>query len=278
MKLSICHYSFHRRWEKEKWTPLRLCEEVKALGIEAVDFHARLLGKMDGVVEEIKRALSKTGLALSGLSLSTDFNLEDPEAQQKMIKNTIDWMRVAAEVEAPVSRIFGGYLANRLEIDEETRKAVYQRLIDALGTVAREAEKLGLVLALENHGGLPCTGEEQVEVIEAVGSQYLRATIDVGNYLQGGQEAVDGTRAAAKYCAYVHFKDYKKYPDPQMPWGWNIEPCTVGKGDVDHLGCLRELQAVGYDGYIALEYEGKDDEAVGVPESVEFMKSVVAKL
>lgn len=278
MRISICHYSFHRRWKEERWTPERLCEEVKALGVDAVDFHAGLLGEIEGAAVKIKTALAKTGLTLSGLSLSTNFNLEDSEAYEEMIEHTLAWMRVASEVEAPVSRIFGGSLKDRLKLDEKTRKEAFNRVVDALERLSKEAEKLGLVLALENHGGLPCTAEEQVEMIEEVGSKYLRATIDIGNYMAGGQEAVDGTRIAAKYCAYVHFKDYKKQPDPSFPWGWSIQPCTVGKGDVDHLGCLKELKAVGYDGFVALEYEGPDDERVGVPESLAFMKKVMERV
>ena len=44
MRKAICHYSFHRRYAEEKWTPARLVQEVKALGAEGIDFHARLLG------------------------------------------------------------------------------------------------------------------------------------------------------------------------------------------------------------------------------------------
>jgi|GEM_PF-2330825 hypothetical protein len=34
MKLSVCHYSFHRRWKEESWTLERLCEEAKSLGVK----------------------------------------------------------------------------------------------------------------------------------------------------------------------------------------------------------------------------------------------------
>ncbi len=44
MKLAICHYSFHRRWAQESWDVDRLTDEVKALGVEGIDYHARLLG------------------------------------------------------------------------------------------------------------------------------------------------------------------------------------------------------------------------------------------
>jgi len=175
-----------------------------------------------------------------------------------------------------VSRIFGGSLAKEKRTDPAARRAAMPRIVNALGEVTREAEKLGLVLALENHGGLPCTGEEQVDVIKAVGSPKLRATIDVGNYMAGGQEGVDGTRVAAGCCAYVHFKDFKKVPDQSTPWGWGTQACVVGQGVVDHLACLEVLKQSGYDGFIALEYEGPEDEKTGVPASVRFMDKVMA--
>jgi len=273
LQASICHYSFHRLWKQEGWDTHRLCQEVHSCGVRAVDFHAGLLGEKEGVVERIRPALKETGLELSGLSLSTNFSIRDPEAYRQMIKDTREWMRIAAELEAPASRIFGGSFDRTLPAAEynEARK----RVVDALAALATEAEELGLILALENHGGLPCTGEEQVDMIEEVGSDSLRATIDVGNYMACGQEAEAGTRAAARYCAYVHFKDFRKRADDSKPWGWTVESCTVGQGDVDHVACLQELKEAGYDGFIALEYEGPGDERAGVRESIEYMKGIM---
>ena len=39
-----------------------------------------------------------------------------------------------------------------------------------------------------DHGGLPCTAQEQIDAIKAINSPSLRATIDVGNYMSGGEE------------------------------------------------------------------------------------------
>ncbi|MBC7320100.1 sugar phosphate isomerase/epimerase, partial [bacterium] len=57
-----------------------------------------------------------------------------------------------------------------------------------------------------------------------------------------------------------------------------IEPCTIGEGDVDQLGCLKVLKDSGYDGYVALEYEGPENEKTGVPKSLEFIKNILSKL
>jgi len=246
MKKAICHYSFHRRWDAEKWNPDRLAEEVKKLGVEGVDFHVRYLGNPADAPALIKNAIAKHGRELSGLSMSNDFNKTDPAEFKQQVDTVKTWLAVAAKVQAPVSRVFGGHLPPEKRANQAEKAAGRQRIIDALGQVVREAEKLGVVLALENHGGLPCTGQEQVDVIETINSPNLKATIDVGNYMQGGQEGHEGTRIAADYCAYVHFKDFIKMPDKSVPWGWNIQACTVGDGNVDHRACGEILRMPGY--------------------------------
>lgn len=276
MKTSVCHYSFHRVWKANNWTCEQLAGEVKALGCEGIDFHAGLLGSSVGAVEKIMSAVRRTGLTLSGLSLSNNFNQEDPIVFEQQIDVVKEWLRVASEVQAPVSRIFGGAL--KLRNNQEAYKKGFKRIIQALEQVVKDAEKLGVILALENHGGLPCTGEEQVRVIEAIHSPYLRATIDVGNYLQGGQEGHVGTALAAPYAAYVHFKDFQKTTakDSSAPWG--LKACVLGRGDVDHLQCLKVLHQTGYRGFIALEYEASDDEKQGVSQSLTYLNRLMKQL
>jgi len=273
MRKSICHYSFHRTWKAENWTCERLAEEVKKLGVEGIDFHASMLKTPADAPARIRSALAKTGLTLSGLSLGNNFNQADPQALRQGIDTVKQWIQVAAEVRAPVSRIFGGGIRDRSNTSELQQG--FRRIMDALGEVVQEAEKLGVILALENHGGLPCTGEEQLEVINKINSPHLRATIDVGNYLQGGQEGHEGTRIAAPVAAYVHFKDMHKKPPTKPGQRWDLESCIVGQGDVDLRQCLEVLKKAGYDGFIALEYEGSEDERIGVPQSVDFMNRVM---
>ncbi|NLB56838.1 MAG: hypothetical protein GX811_13950, partial [Lentisphaerae bacterium] len=87
MKISICHYSYHRRWANEKWDAIRLAEEVKALGADAVDFHAGMLADPDAAPELILTALEKTGVELSGLSMSNNFSDKDPDKRRAQIDN-----------------------------------------------------------------------------------------------------------------------------------------------------------------------------------------------
>lgn len=274
MKLAMCHYSLHRRWKDEAWDVDRLTDEVQALGVEGIDYHVRLLGEPESAVERITAALERTGLTLSGLSMSNDFNLPDATEFDAHVEDTLQWLRIAEQLRAPACRIFGGHVDRS---DPAAIDAGLERVLRALRSLAPEAEGMGLVLALENHGGLPCTAEEQVQVLEEVGSPAVRATVDVGNYMQGGQDPVAATRVAAGYAAYVHVKDNKTLDTPSER-GRTYEACTIGDGAVDIPGCLRVLKSAGFDDYVALEYEGTEPEQTGVPRSVDYMRGVVADL
>jgi sugar phosphate isomerase/epimerase len=273
MKTAICHYSYHRIWDSQGWDCLKLAETIGSLGVDGIDFHARLLGDPADAAERIRKALQATGLTLSGLSLSTNFNHADPEARKREEDGILPWLRVAADVKAPVSRIFGGHMKDRS--DRSSLQQGLRWIVESLKAVAEQAEKLGVVLALENHGGLPCTGQEQIEVIRTVNSPALRATVDLGNYLVCGQEGVEGTRIAAEYAAYVHVKDCRKVPDGSRKWGWRPESCVLGRGDVDIAGCLAELRKKDYQGFLALEYEAEDNELTGVAESIQHLKTLL---
>ena len=47
---------------------------------------------------------------------------------------------------------------------------------------------------------------------------------------------------------------------------------------IDKAGVLEILDGAGYDGYVALEYEGPEDELAGVPESVDFVRKALKGL
>ena len=275
MKEAMCHYSFHRRYTEENWDLSRLAAEVKALGMPAVDFHVRYLGDPTDAKPRIEKALADNGLVLAGLSMSNDFGVDGETALREQVEAVKTWLRVAAEVQVPVSRIFG---SNPKPADDEGRKQVTGRVLRCLEEVVEEAEKVGVVLGLENHGGVPALAEEQVALITAINSPSLKATIDIGNYLHAGQEPEKGTKIAVKTVAYVHIKDYRKVPDTSSPQGWTVEAASVGEGDVNVPACLKVLKEAGYDGFIGLEYEGLEDERTGVPKSVSYLRKCLKEL
>jgi L-ribulose-5-phosphate 3-epimerase len=273
MRKAICHYSFNRRWKNEQWTPDRLAGEAKKLGAEGIDFHCGLLGDPATAAERIQSAVANHGLAFCGLALSCDFNVTEASQLNEQVENIKKWLTVAAKVKAPVCRVFGAWLSPENRLLPTTKATVWSRVMKGLESVLREATKYGVVLGLENHG-LPGTGEEQAEIIRTFHSPFLKATIDVGNYLLSGQESAIGMEKVLEHAVYVHWKDYKKIPDSNFPWGWRAERCTIGEGDVNHKACWEILKQSNYKNFIALEYEGPEDEETGVPKSFTFLNKL----
>lgn len=273
MKISICHYSYHRTFAAERWSCKRLVEEIEKFGVQGIDFHAGLLARAgigpDKAANEIITALKGSSLELSGLSMSNNYNQATKKEIDQQVNAVIEWLWVAAEIKAPACRIFGGHVSNR--DDKHEMKKGFKNIYYGIEKTLKEAEKLGIILALENHGGLPCTGEEQVEVIKKFNSGNLRATIDVGNYMQGGQTGDAGSRIAAPYACYVHFKDFKKSDTG------TLTGCTLGEGLVNHETCLRSLKDAGYAGFIAIEYEGSEEERIGLKKSADYTRKVIDK-
>ena len=263
MKYALCHYSLHRTCEAEKLDCLGVANAAKELGFQAVDFHARLLGDIEQAKKDIPAALAETGLELSGLSLGNNFALENKQELQEQIDTVLAGIDLAAAVGAPVSRIFGGHLHPEDRAKPDVLKASFDRIIDALNIVVQAAEKSGVVLALENHGGLPASADEQIAVLEAINSPNLKATIDVGNYMQVKENGHESLRKVVDYAAYIHFKDNH--------WDTPIKACTLGDGDVDLAACLSILDEANYQGYIAIEYEGYEEERLGIRRSMEYL-------
>ena len=130
-RASVCHYSFHRLWREEGWDCDRLCQEVAAAGSEGVDFHQSLTGDPNTARARIAKALEKSGLALSGISLGNNFNKPDESEIAEQLEATRTWIDIASDLKAPACRVFGG---GGLEGD---RRAQLDRTVDAL----KEARK-----------------------------------------------------------------------------------------------------------------------------------------
>jgi len=97
----------------------------------------------------------------------------------------------------------------------------------------------------------------------------LKLTFDNGN-ASTGEDQLASLRACADDIVHVHFKDWERSETPvdgmrQMLDGAYYRPALIGEGVVDSRATVRELERIGYKGFINIEYEGNKypgDEAV----------------
>ena len=126
------------------------------------------------------------------------------------------------------------------------------RVAAGLVPAVREAEKAGLVVALENVRSCWCnSGGNTRKVLEQVGSDSLRVIWDPANaFVSGEEDAVDaGYKAVKAFTAHVHLKDAVVEDVEAGRTRWE----RIGDGDVDLGRQLKALRDDSFAGCISIE-------------------------
>jgi len=192
---------------------------------------------------DLRAALARTGLAVPSICLGAlnafGFKSADPAERDRARALIVRGVELAGALGASAVLVpfFG---SSKLE-----RPGEIERVVEGMRAIAPVARDAGVVLAVENT--LP--GPENAALAAAVGSPAVGIYYDSGNALGAGYDPVAEVRALGRSLARVHLKDYKRGQGGVM----------MGQGDVDFPGVVRELDVVGYDGWVILEAASPND-------------------
>jgi sugar phosphate isomerase/epimerase len=269
IKLALSTYSYwHFRPPK---VPIdTVIDKAAALGVEGVDVLHRQMDREDRAsLQQLKRRAFVNGVSLVSLSIHQDFVDPDPAARQKDIDHTIHCMQLAHEMGIPCMRLNTGRWGTTKSFDDlmkqrgiepalpgHTEDEGFKWCIESIEKVLPKAEEYGVLLALENHWGLARTPEGLLRILDAIESPWLGALMDTGNFLEDPYRKLE---MIAPRTVFVQAKTY----DGGGEW------YTL---DLDYGRIAGILKKVSYRGYIALEFEGKENPDVAVPRSIEMLR------
>jgi sugar phosphate isomerase/epimerase len=269
MKLGVSTYSYwHFTPER---TPIEhVIEEAARLDLDGVEvLHRQMASEENAYVQKLKRLAFIHGLDLYALSIHQGFVSPDVEARQQNIAHTRRCIELAHEMGIPAIRLNSGRWGTIKSFDDLMRHEGREpalpgyTLDDAFGWVIASieaclphAERHGVILALENHWGLTCAPEGVNRIVSAIHSDWLKVTMDCGNFLSDPYEKL---KQLAPETVLVHAKTY---------YGGG-EWYTL---DLDYTKIGRILAEVGFRGYVSIEFEGKEDAHQGVLKSVEMLR------
>jgi len=280
-RIGVSTYSF---WHfKGNPVPIIDCIEQAAEmgfdGVEILHVHmekdAEAQGKKvnSALLGEIKQKAFSLGLPLMGLSTHQGFVSPDVEVRQRNIDHTAKCLQIAHELGIPTIRVntgrwgtiksFDDLMANkgREPISEgRTLDEGFGWVIESFQKLIPTAEKLGVVMGLENHWGLGREASGVLRVINALKSPWLKATLDTGNFLE---DAPAQMKALAPQAVLVQAKTY---------FGGG-EWYTL---ETDHTNVASILREAGYKGWISLEMEGKEDPKTAIPKSLDLLRKSYA--
>lgn len=258
LKLSLAAYSFHRQLnlKSPKMSLFEFIDLAGKLPLDAVELTSYYFAETSDVyLTKLKEACSAKKLAISGVPVRSDFCVADEGKRKKDIEHVKTWTDRAAFLGAPAVRIFAGVLPKG-----DTLETAQKRVVAALEECCAHAEKRGVMLALENHGGITATPEQLLALVKPVKSPALGVNIDTGNF-----HTADPYADIAKIAPYGVTVQVKTEVAPNHK-----------KVPADLKRVIQIIRDANYHGYIALEYEATEDPFVAVPRHVQELKKLIA--
>ena len=261
LRLSLAAYSFRKYLDlklKPK-PPMTLDDFVDlaaSLELDAVEPTAYYFADTSpAYLARLKGHCSRLGLDVSGTAVGNDFCTPDADKLKGQIAHVKKWAEIAAALGAKTVRIFAGGVA-RGDTEEKARR----RCVAAIEEACDHAAKVGVYLALENHGGITGTIDQILALVQAVRHDWFGVNLDTGNFRSADPYA-DLARLAP-YAVTVQIKT-------------EVQPKGKKKEDADLKRLLDILRSAHYRGYVALEYEAAEDPKTGVPRAVAALRKLV---
>ena len=123
----------------------------------------------------------------------------------------------------------------------------WERSLEALKELAPYAEEKKIYMAIENVGNkFLLSPMEMRSFVDAIGSEYAGAYLDVGNLLYDGYPEM-WIKTLGKRIKKVHFKDYR------VAAGGEHGYVDLLAGDVDFPLVMESFKKIGYDNWVTAE-------------------------
>lgn len=260
LKLSLAAYSYRQYLDLKKpkmdlFDFVNLAADMGLDGVELTSYYFPPDVSTD-YLHRLKQHAFTLGLDVSGTSVGNNFCVPDGPAREKQLELVRTWVDRAAELDAPVIRIFAGSVAKG---DSEEKAAALA--IEGIKAALPYAAEKGVTLALENHGGITATPAQILKLVQAVDAPNFGVNLDTGNF--HGDDPYADLAQLAPYAVNVQVKTEISRK------GQKKEPADLARV----VGVLREAR---YSGYVVLEYEAAEDPMTAVPQHIKTLRQLVS--
>ncbi len=224
-------------------------------------------------IKAVRQHAKDAGLELVNYSVLANL-LVDGEEREKAVQRVCHEVDIAAELGVP--RMRHDISAFRRPLEQNTLKDFDELLpvmVEATARICEHGRKRGVKTLLENHGFF-VNGCDRVErVLNGVNNDNYGLLLDTGNIICVDEDPAVAAAMLAHRCEMVHLKDfYVRTRDPgdstqfdcgghwfRSRGGKYLRGAILAQGDLDVPAALKALKDCGYNGPIAIEFEGLED-------------------
>jgi sugar phosphate isomerase/epimerase len=172
LKIGLASYSYRQYLQGAKKTMslfdfIAKAAEIGADGVELTEYYFEKPITSE-YLNRLKRTCHLWGQSISCAGTSSTFTYPAGAMRDQQVGNAKKWLDVAAELGAPVIRVFAGASPKGMS-ESEARKNV----IECLDQVCEHAGTRGVLVAMENHHGVVATSEGVLEILNGVQSPWF---------------------------------------------------------------------------------------------------------
>lgn len=197
-----------------------------------------------------------SGIAIACLDTSCRVVQASPEERTAVIEAAQRMIDMAAEIGAPVLRVFGGPLP-----DGTARSLLLAPTAEVLQAISTYAATRNITVVLETHDDWSAS-MDVLKLIQAADSPAARVLWDIHHTFRMGEAPTQSVALLGSAIAHVHVKDGR--PGGSSPEAWEL--CLLNEGTVPLREAFSALKHSGYDGCLSLEWEKQWHPEIAEPE------------
>ena len=275
-KLSLAQWSLHRAIRDEKThDPMDFAQKASEFGFEGIEYVSQLYTKhieamgMDSVLAVLKANSAKYNITNvlimvdgEGALASTDDN-----ERKKTVENHYKWVDAA--------KYLGCHSIRVNAHGEGSAEDVANAAVDGLTKLSEYAEKQGVNILVENHGGYTSNGKWLADVMKKVGKSSVGTLPDFGNFCQTiGYGSINDKNCKDPYDIYKGLGELMPYAKAVSAKSYDFAE-DGSQPKIDYLKMMQIVKDAGYTGFVGVEYEGSN---VSEDKGIELTRDLLLKV
>lgn len=204
----------------------------------------------------LRRLAYTMGVEIYSISVRSELTKASAADRRKEVESLYRWIDVANALGASHIRVFGGNVPKGVAEEQAV-----PWVVECLQRSADYAATKGVILGLENHGGICTRAERILEMVNKVDSPWVAVNLDTGNFRTEAFKQIG-------MC---------------LPQSVNIQVKVEMMDDAgkrvrqDWDRVVRMVAQSGYKGYLALEYEAEEAALQAVPRLMAELRELTRK-
>ncbi len=257
LRPGLVAYSYRKQLAAKTMTYESLIHLVSDFGLDGLDTTVYWFpDTSDQYLATLRRTAYKNAVNLYSIAVRIRLAQPTPELQRAEFESLKKWVDVAEKVGATHIRVFGGAVPKGA-----TEAQAIAWAVEVLKRCAEYSGSRGILIGVEDDGGLTTTAEPTLQIIKQTDSPWAGMNLDTGNFPKNGYSQV---AMCIPYATSVHFKEKIAGEDG-----------TKEKADWDRL--IGMFAKAGYKGYLSLEYESEATAETEVPKLTRELRRAISK-